>query len=132
MARSPEERLKAREDEDSAEERELYLRDGRKLVVGQQGGEELVEIRGQSGMVELRIRLTEEGPVLQLESVRLSLQATEAIEIASPSVTIHGSEQLALQGGAVAMHADHEMDVTAEGNMTLVGEIIHLNPVDDE
>ena len=50
------------------EQREVYLRDGRKLVVSEQGGDQLVEIRSESGMLEVRIRLTEEGPVLQMEA----------------------------------------------------------------
>ena len=40
--------------------------------------EELVEIRAASGQVELRIRLTEQGPVLHMEAVRLKLKATAA------------------------------------------------------
>src|SRR5678816_3618219 len=80
MSGSRKEELAVQTEEDS-EEREVYLRDGRKLVVSEQGGESLVEVRSESGMVEVRIRLTEQGPVLQMESARLSLKATEAIEI---------------------------------------------------
>ena len=66
---------------ETAETRQLYLRDGRTLSVSGAGTEELVEIHGSSGMLELRIKLTEAGPVLQMESVRLQLKATESIDI---------------------------------------------------
>src|SRR5688572_25569468 len=79
------------EEETTTDSREVFLRDGRKVVVTD-GAEQLVEIRSESGMLELRIRLTEEGPVLQMETVRMQLKASEAVEIASPRVEIKGGE----------------------------------------
>lgn len=112
MARDP--KLLLEEQEDTAEgTRELYLRDGRRLVVTEEGSDQLVEIRAESGMVELRIRLTEEGPVLQMEAVRMQLKASEAVQIESPKVEIKGSEQLALRGGEITVEA--EKDVRVEG-----------------
>src|SRR5262245_44686326 len=68
-------KLEHEQHSDERSEREVYLRDGRKLVVSEVGGDQLVEIRSDSGLVEVRIRLTEQGPVLQMESVRLQLKA---------------------------------------------------------
>ena len=70
MAGSSKEKLQTLGEEETSSEsgREVYLRDGRKLVVSDAGTDQLVEIRSQSGMLEVRIRLTEQGPVLQMES----------------------------------------------------------------
>jgi hypothetical protein len=106
-------------EEASEEERELYLRDGRKLVVSEQGGESLVEVRSESGMLEVRIRLTEQGPVLQMESARLSLKASEAVEIESARVEI--------KGGAVKVHADEDLELEADGDVRVAGKLIYLN-----
>lgn len=125
----PKHKLGTLEDEDvetSGETREVFLRDGRKVVVTD-GGEQLVEIRSQSGMVELRIRLTEEGPVLQMETVRMQLKATEAVEIESPRVEIKGTEQLKLEGGDVEMHSERDTRIDADGIVRVVGKKIHLN-----
>jgi len=105
--------------EEVSDEREVYLRDGRKLVVSEQGGESLVEVRSQSGMVEVRIRLTEQGPVLQMESARLQLKAEEAIEIQSQRVEI--------KGGAVKVHADEDLELDAESDVRVTGKMIFLN-----
>ena len=114
MSGSPKEKLGSRvEHVEESEERELYLRDGRKLVVGEQGGDQIVEIRSDSGMVEIRIRMTEQGPVLQMESVRLSLKAAEAVEIESQRVAIKATETV---------------DVNANGDVVVIGKMIHLNP----
>lgn len=113
--------------EEATDTREVYLRDGRKLVVSDAGTDQLVEIRAESGMVELRIRLTEEGPVLQMEAVRMQLKAAESVEIESPRVEIKGTEQLTLEGGAVKLEAEQDVKVDAEGEVRVVGKTIHLN-----
>jgi len=99
--------------EEVGDEREVYLRDGRKLVLAEQGGEQLVEIRNGAGMLEVRIRLTDDGPVLQMESAKLSLKASEAVEIESQKIAIRASETI---------------DVTANGDVVVIGKTIHLNP----
>jgi NADPH-dependent glutamate synthase beta subunit-like oxidoreductase len=105
--------------EEVSDEREVYLRDGRKLVVSEQGGESLVEVRSESGMLEVRIRLTEQGPVLQMESARLSLKASEAVEIES--------ERVEIKGGAVKVHADEDLDLEADRDVRVAGKMIYLN-----
>ena len=64
-------------------------------------------------MVEVRILLTERGPILQMEAVRLELKAQESVEIESKRV---------------AIKAEADVDVEAKGHMTLIGSIIDLNP----
>src|SRR5690349_11411879 len=93
MSGSPKEKLTREEVEGettTSDERERYLRDGRKLVIKDE--EQIVEIKNPSGMLELRIKLTEEGPVLQMESVRMELKATESLEINAKRVDIIGTD----------------------------------------
>jgi phage gp45-like len=110
MSGPPKEKLHTEEVSDA---REVYLREGRTLVIGEQGGEQLVEIRNGAGMVEIRIRLTEEGPVLQMEGARLSLKAAESVEIESQRVAIKATETI---------------DLNASGDVVVIGKTIHLNP----
>jgi len=131
MSGSPKEKLHHRTEESTetgeTEDREVYLRDGRKLVVSEAGNDQLVEIRSESGMLEVRIRLTDEGPVLQMESARLSLKAAEAVEIESKRVEIKGSEKLDLRGGAIEVKGESDVKVTADGEVHVVGTMIYLN-----
>jgi len=106
--------------EESSDRREIYLREGRTLSVEQTGGDELVEIRSSSGQVELRIKLTEEGPVLQMESVRLQLKASESVEIESKRIEVRATEALTLE-------SDNEIKVDAEGEVRVNGKMIYLN-----
>ena len=80
-----------------------------------------VEIRSGSGMVEVRIRLTEQGPVHQMQAVRLELKAEEAVSIESKTVEIKATE------GSVKVESKEEVDIDAEGAVRVVGKTIHLN-----
>ena len=106
---------------------EVYLRDGRKLVVSDEGSDQLVEIRSESGMLELRIKLTEQGPVLQMESVKLSLKASEAVEIEAKRVAINGTEQVAVTGGEVKVSGEEDVKIDAKNEVRVVGKMIYLN-----
>ncbi len=94
------------------ETRDVYLQNGRTLTIGQHASGELVEIRSSAGQVEVRIVLTEQGPVLQMESVRLELHAEEKIELASKRVEIKASE---------------EMEIEAKADLRVRGNKIWLN-----
>jgi phage gp45-like len=123
MSAKPEEELEQHSEEEAEEtsdRREIYLREGRTLTVEKTGGDELVEIRSSSGMVELRIRLTEEGPVLQMESARLQLKASEAVEIESKRIEIRATE-------SVQLVSENEVKVDAEGEVRVNGKTIWLN-----
>ena len=125
MSGSPKEKLQS--EEVHSDEREVYLRDGRKLVVSDEGSDQLVEIRSESGMLELRIKLTEQGPVLQMESVKLSLKASEAVEIEAKRVAINGTEQVAVTGGEVKVSGEEDVKIDAKNEVRVVGKMIYLN-----
>lgn len=128
MAGAPKEKLSLTEETETSteENRELLLRDGKKLVVSEQGADQIVEIRSESGMLEVRIKLTEQGPVLQMESARISLKGTESVEIESHRVSVK-AEELALAGKTVQVTSEEDTKVTANGEVRVVGKMIYLN-----
>jgi uncharacterized protein (DUF2345 family) len=87
----------------------------------------MVEIRGASGMLEVRIRLTEQGPVLQMETARMQLKASEAVEIESARVEIKGTERVEVAGGNVKVHGDEDVEVEANSDVRVTGKMIWLN-----
>ena len=105
---------------ETTDTREVYLREGRTLTVEPHAEGEVLEIRSSSGQVELRIKLTEQGPVLQMESARLELKATESVEIESKHVAIKATEKLTLE-------SEDEVSIDAEGAVRVNGKMIYLN-----
>lgn len=102
-----------------------YLKDGRTLTVE---NDDTVEIRSAGGMLEVRIQLTDAGPVLQMESARLSLKATESVEIASKRVDIIATETVRVaSGGNIEVTSEQETKIDAEGDVRVEGKMIWLN-----
>lgn len=100
---------------------------GRALAVVGEGGGDTVEIRAGSGTLELRIRVTDAGPVLEMESVRLALTATEAIEMKSRRVTVEAGESLTLASrGQAQVLASDKIQVRTSEYLGLDGKIVGL------
>lgn len=79
----------------------MELRFGRTLSVEPGGDEEVVELRAASGELELRLRLTEDGVVLQLEAARISLKAEQSIDLESRSINLNAEGDLRVSGNRV-------------------------------
>ena len=128
MAGSPKEKLAHAEAEtvETEGEREIMLRDGKKLVVGESGTDQYVEIRNESGMLEVRIKLTESGPVLQMESLKLSMKAAEEVSIDATKISIRG-ETINLDAGTLSLGAEEDIKVDAKNEVRVVGRMIYLN-----
>ena len=118
----------ATEATDSVETRQLYLRDGRTLTVSGRGAEELVEIHASSGMLELRIKMTEQGPVLQMESVRLSLKAAESVDVEAKQFNVKTEEGVNVTSkGDIKLTGEADGRVDANGEVRINGKMIYLN-----
>jgi hypothetical protein len=106
----------------------LDLQNAKTLTITPAEDHDLIEIRGAEGQLELRVKLTPEGPILQMESVRLSLKASEAVSVdcknfevrATDSVDIHSDSTMQLSGQA-------DIRVNANGDVVVTGEKIFLN-----
>lgn len=104
--------------------RTLNLSGGRTLTVTG----EIVEFRNPSGMLELRVRMTEEGPVLSVEGAKIAIKSQDSVSVECKTFDVKAQE-------GVKLHSDGELDVTSEKEMKItstddvrvVGKIIHLN-----
>jgi hypothetical protein len=97
----------------------IDLQHGRTLVLEPTGDDDLVEVRGDSGTVEIRLRLTADGPVLELESVKLSLRAARSVDVEAPEFNV-AADEITLTGSA-------DVRIGAEGDVVVTGETIRLN-----
>jgi hypothetical protein len=77
------------------------LRFGRTLGVEHEGAVDVLEVRGADGAVELRLKLTEDGVVLQLEAARISLKADQSIDLDSPTINVSAEGDVRVRGGRV-------------------------------
>jgi ferric-dicitrate binding protein FerR (iron transport regulator) len=109
-------------------DRELYLDEGRTLKVTRAAGEQVVEVRAASGQLELRVRLTDQGPVLQMEAVKLALTAEESVAIKCKTFEVEASGDTLIQsGGELKIKSDGELEVESPEDVRIRGKIIWLN-----
>jgi hypothetical protein len=78
----------------------LSLQHGRTLSVEPIDAADLVEIRTADGVLELRLKLTEDGVVLQLEAARISLKADQSIDVECKTFNVNAESDLRLESQA--------------------------------
>jgi phage gp45-like len=96
------------------------LPSGRMLraIVGGRG--EILEVRSPDGRLELRVRLTDEGPVLELDAARLDLTSVGAIDLTCERFAVRARE-------GVELHSDAEVSIRGQGNVHVDGDNVLLN-----
>jgi hypothetical protein len=106
----------------------IDLQNQKTLKVTPQGEEDVLEVSGAGGAVELRIRLTPEGPVLQMESVRLELKASENVSVDCKNFEVRASESVDMHStGGMQLTGEADIRVNATGDVVVRGEKIYLN-----
>jgi hypothetical protein len=100
--------------------RQHVLPSGRSVVVRLAGAGEEIEVRSPAGDVEVRITLTEGGPVVSLRAARLELDAAEEMTLSAKRLKVETTE-------GTELRTDGELRVHSEGEMHLNGKMINLN-----
>jgi hypothetical protein len=104
------------------------LQHSKTLTVTSVDDHDLVEIRGSEGQIELRVKLTPEGPVLLMESVRLSLKAAESVSVECKTFEVRATEVVDVHSdGGMQLSGQADVRVNANGDVIVVGEKIYLN-----
>ena len=110
------------------DDRVLRLREGRTLTLVPTETDELVEVRSGDGTLELRLRMTDDGPVLEMESVRLVLRAAESVDIETKDFTVAAERSVDLSSqGEITVSGKADVRVDADGEVHVTGEMIYLN-----
>jgi hypothetical protein len=90
----------------------LKLQHGRTLSVERAADTDLLELRSADGVLELRLKLTEEGVVLQLEAAKIALKADESIDLECKTFNVH---------------AESDVCVESQGDLRVRGERVYIN-----
>lgn len=108
--------------------RDGTLPSGRKVQIRVEDDGETLEVRSPTGEVEVGIRLTAEGPVLQLRGVRLEIDSTDTVAVNCRRFELNADEALALRSGAeISVASDADIRVRSEGDTHLDGDWVNIN-----
>ena len=114
-------------------EREVRLQHGRSLAItsaqnDDSDSSQTIELRAESGQVELRIRVTEDGPVLCVDGVRLSVAAADDIELRCKAFRVDAAESVAIESqGKLEVSSQDELHVQSKDDVRVRGKLIYLN-----
>jgi hypothetical protein len=104
------------------------LPSGRSVVVRVgTGGDEEVEVRGLDGTPEVRIRLTADGPVVQVRGGRLELEAADTVAIQCRRFEVHAPEGIDLNTAGDVRITGREVTARTADDIHLNARTIRLN-----
>jgi len=106
---------------------ERTLPSGRSVVLRVDNAREEFEIRSPQGEVEVRITLTEAGPVVTLRGARLELEASDTVAINCRRLEVNTVESTRLTSAGDLRLTGQEMRVQTTGDIHLNGDVIRLN-----
>ncbi len=107
---------------------EIQFDSGRSVTAESAGNEDILEIREADGRMTVKIRLTEDGPVLSVEGARLELKSTESISMQARQVKIAGDEETIVKSdGSLRMSSSDNMEIDSKEDLRLNGKMIHIN-----
>jgi hypothetical protein len=90
---------------EAAQAEARILPSGRSVVVRLAAGAEELEIRSPRGEVEVRIVLTETGPVVRLSGARLELDAAETVAVRCRRFEVRAEEDICLDGAMIRLNS---------------------------
>ena len=92
-------------------------------------GEEIL-LRSARGKMELRLRLTDDGPVLSLHGVRLEIEATESVAVNCRDFEVNARDNVRLTAGDLTVQSDAEIHMRSGGQTFIDGDFVNLNCLD--
>lgn len=109
------------------EGKERRLPSGRSVVVKLEQGQEALEVRSPDGAVEVRITLTDAGPVVSLRGGRLEIDSPDTIALNCRNLELSAQGGARLHSGGAVQVTGQEMSVRTDGDIRMEGAIIRLN-----
>jgi hypothetical protein len=106
----------------------LPLDHGRAVLVLDDEGTRNVEIRDAGGGLMLRVRMTPEGPVVQLEAARLELVAKHDVAVRCERFEVDASQSAVIKSqGALHLESAEPLTVHSDGDVKVSAATIWLN-----
>jgi hypothetical protein len=107
------------------------LPSGRTVVVKAHDHEEEIEIRSSGGEVEVRIVLTEQGPILRLRGARLEIDSSDTVAVNCRQFEVNATHGVQLRtAGDVEVRSNAEIRLKSGGQTYIDGDYVNLNCLD--
>jgi hypothetical protein len=112
---------------------EQTLPSGATLTVRSDALGDEIQLRSANGAMELRIRMTDEGPILSLRGVKLEIEATDSIAVSCREFAVNTAEAVRLNsGGDFEVRSAQDIRLKSAADTTLDADYVKINCGDRE
>jgi hypothetical protein len=116
-----------------ARQDEQTLPSGATLTVRSDALGDEIQLRSANGTMELRIRMTDEGPVLSLRGVKLEIEATDSIAVSCREFAVNTAESVRVNsGGDFEVRSAHDIRLKSAADTSLDADYVKINCGDRE
>ena len=107
---------------------QMQLDSGRQILVHSHEKEEILEIVEPEGEVVMKVRLTDDGPVITVHGASLELKSSEILTLEAKKVIIKAKEEVVVESkGSLEIDSSKKMGLRSDEEIRIVGKMIHLN-----
>ena len=115
-------------DVEHVEKIRMQLDSGRQILVHSSEKEELIEIAAPEGEIIMKVRMTDDGPVISVRGAHLELKSTETIALEAKKIKIKAKEKVVVESnGGLEIDSSKKMAIHSNDDICVAGKIIHLN-----
>jgi hypothetical protein len=100
------------------------LRHGYAVSVEDGGSNDVLALRSEDGRIVLRIALTPQGPLLEVQSPSLTLSTSGTLRVDCERFEVNARQEVAIRGG-------QEVSVQSDQALRLDGDIVRINSPDE-
>ncbi len=119
-------KLKPSDVEDS--KMRMQLESGRQVMVHSSEKDELIEIAESDGEIIMKVRMTDDGPVISVSGAHLELKSTETIALEAKKIKIKAKEKVVVESkGGLEIDSSKKISIQSGDDIRVVGKKIYLN-----
>jgi uncharacterized protein (DUF2345 family) len=106
----------------------MQLESGRQVMVHSSEKDELIEISESDGEIIMKVRMTDDGPVISVHGAHLELKSTETIALKAKKIKIKAEEEAVVESkGSLEIKSSKKIGIQSGDDIRVAGKMIYLN-----
>jgi hypothetical protein len=106
----------------------MQLESGRQVMVHSREKDELIEIAESDGEIIIKVRMTDDGPVISVHGAHLELKSAETITIEAKKIKLQAEEEAVVESkGSLEIESSRKIGIKSGDDIRVVGKKIYLN-----
>jgi len=106
----------------------MQLESGRQVMVHSSEKDELIEIAESDGEIIMKVRMTDDGPVISVSGAHLELKSTDTIALEAKKIKIKAKDKVVVESkGGLEIDSSKKISIKSGDDIRVAGKMIYLN-----